>query len=86
MYEILLSACGNPDKGEDPNSNIVNGVKVRCYWAMGETIDDVVKEARRYIERFNLGAGNWNGGKIILDDYSVVGYMSYNGRVWSERR
>lgn len=85
MYEILLSACGNPDHGENPFDNIVNGIKIPCYWAMGETIDDVVREARMYIEKYNLGSGNWNGGRIDIDDVTV-GYMSYNGRVWSERR
>ena len=87
MFKIWLSACGNPDHGENPNSNIVDGIAVKSHWASADTIDELVKLARTFIETNNLGSGNWNGGEIINTMTNVeVGWMSYNGRVWGERR
>ena len=37
---------------------------------------------REYIRDNDLGGGNWTGGTIRDAHNRVVGYVSYNGRVW----
>lgn len=87
MFIINLNACGNPDHGENPSDNIVNGSMVPHMIGEADTIDEIINIARKFIEDFDLGASNWCGGEIYnKDTNSMVGWMSYNGRIWSEKR
>jgi hypothetical protein len=36
-----------------------------------------------YIERYHLGSGNWDGGKITDHDGKEIARVSFNGKVWS---
>lgn len=82
MYKIYLATIGNPDHGQNPNEPVAPS-----YFAEGLNIDEIVKEARAYIDKYDLGAGNWAGGTIIRETEEgnvKVGWMSYNGRVWAD--
>lgn len=79
MYKVKLKSCGNIDFGQTPNKP-VNG-------AMAETLKvadfaEASKKCRDYIAKYELGAGNWIGGKITDEAGKVVARVSYNGRVW----
>jgi hypothetical protein len=71
-----------------PNPDIMSG----GYWS--QPVDHGVQEievedfaeasrvCREYIERNNLGGGNWDGGQVMQDGMQVA-KVSYNGRIWS---
>ena len=47
-----------------------------------DTIAEAAAICRAYIEHYDLGGGNWNGGQIVNADGVVIGRVSYNGCVW----
>lgn len=80
-YKVELNSIGNPDHGEDPTKQIPGA------WAIMrhvDTIEDAQKEVRAYIEKHDLGAGNWAGGKVWTEENEYVGEISYNGRFWPD--
>lgn len=84
MYKVILSAAGNPDHNENPFSNVVKGKIIKGRVAKRPTIEACRKAVIDYIDRNDLGAGNWTGGKVYNSDDEYVGYISYNGRFWNE--
>jgi len=38
---------------------------------------------QKFISEFNLGSSNWNGGRVVDDNYNFIAWISYNGRVWN---
>ena len=48
------------------------------------TIEEAQKAVRDYIEKHNLGGGNWAGGKVWTEENEYIGYISYNGRFWPD--
>lgn len=84
MYTVTLSACGNIDHDENPYNNIVNGTVVEPEIAEANTIEECQKIVCNYIQDNDLGAGNWNGGKVFKNN-EQVGSISYNGRYWEKR-
>lgn len=83
MYKIYLSACGNPDFGEDPEKNIVRGKVIEDKVLEFDSIDECRVASRCFIEENALGSSNYSGGKIYEGD-EYVGYVSYNGRFWDK--
>ena len=70
-----------------PNPDIVGG-----YWqhpvdsrkARQVPVDDIEDASyvcRRYIDRNELGGGNWTGGDVF-NNGEYIGRISYNGRFW----
>jgi len=78
---VILDSCGNIDHNQDPNKSLY-GVKpnaVKCIdFEMASNL------CRKYIETYNLGAGNWGGnaGLVLDDNQKQIARVSYNGRVW----
>ena len=82
-YTVLLSSAANPD--------IAGG-----YWQGGGPtrprrvpVADFAEASRvvlQYISDNELGGGNWTGGEIRDLAGTVVGRVSYNGRVWPPGR
>lgn len=79
MFTMYLEAVGNPDHMQDPNSYVADPEVVE-----GESIDEIVKKAKEWMNYYGIGSGNWTGGEIYNGDV-LVGYMSYNGRVWCDK-
>lgn len=46
------------------------------------SLEEATNVCRKYITHFNLGSGNWLGGKVIDDNNNFVARISYNGRIW----
>ena len=87
MYSIRLCAYGNPDHGEDPYRNIVNGIRIPDFVVEAKTIDEIIRCAKDYIDKYDLGSGNWKMTEVKNTNLDIViGWMSYNGRIWSEKR
>lgn len=79
--KVELSHCKNPDLG-----------RTGGYWsAMArprkkavavESFAEASRVCREYTEKYELGGGNWSGGKITDDKGTMIARVSYNGRVW----
>lgn len=77
-YGVVLAAFGNPDHGQDPTKPLV-----QTQGAQADTIEELSKKVREFIEENNLGAGNWTGGEVYeVATNKVIGRISYNGRFW----
>lgn len=83
MYTVILAACGNIDHYEDPYSNIVNGIAVEKEIVPADSIEECQRLVREYIDKNDLGGGNWDGGQVF-NNGKRVGYISYNGRYWEK--
>lgn len=46
------------------------------------SLKEASEVCRNYINKWDLGGGNWNGGQVYDIDGKMVGIVSYNGRVW----
>jgi hypothetical protein len=76
---VILKADPNPDyEFPDPRAT-VKTVKVRLPVSSFEKASEVCKN---FIEKFDLGSGNWTGGQIGNNEGLIIAHVSYNGRVW----
>lgn len=82
MYTVKLSSCGNPDFDQNPYESVY-GVPKRVMRAT--SIEECQRIVRNYIEFYNLGSGNWDGGDVFKDG-KLIGNISYNGRFWSNEK
>lgn len=78
MYTVELKSCGNPDHYENPYKSVSPS---EIYKA--ETIEECRKAVEDYIDKYDLGGGNWNGGNVYRNE-EYVGHISYNGRFWDK--
>lgn len=77
---VKLSAAGNIDRGEDPDSplyGVPNGSKAVV------SLAEASKACRQYIDEHGLGGGQWTGGDVLTKDGALVARVSYNGRIWA---
>ena len=78
-YSVLLTTCGNPDRGQNPYETLW-GVPTQIVRAASiEECQDIVID---YIDEYDLGGGNWAGGEVYDGLGNVIGNISYNGRYW----
>lgn len=80
-YSVLLTSCGNPDKGQNPDEALWGVPTQRVY---ANSIEELQKVVREYIEEYDLGGGNWSGGEVYDRSGTVIGNISYNGRYWQK--
>lgn len=76
MYKVELNSIGNPDCGQDPTKQVEGA------WAIMrhvKTIEEAQKAVRDYIEKHNLGGGNWAGGKVWTEQNEYLGYITFDG-------
>ena len=81
MFELKTEVCGNPDYGQNPNKPPY-GVRVKTIKA--KTFDDLLDQVRAWISDNDIGGGNWMN-PALMRDAEIIGYMSYNGKVWSDQ-
>ena len=82
MYTVKLSSCGNIDYGQNPYEPLYD-VPKRVIKAT--SIEECQQIVRNYIDFYNLGSGNWDGGDVFKDG-KLIGYISYNGRYWNHEK
>ena len=76
--EVMLASCGNPDHYQDPDQPMwgcESDSKVSV-----KSLDEASVECRKFIERNELGSGNWAGGDV-LEGGKCVSRIAYNGRI-----
>lgn len=79
MMIVKLSSCGNPDFRQNPDEPLYG-----CpdeFYAHVATFKGASELCTRYINRWELGGGNWSGGQVYNGDKQIA-KVSYNGRVW----
>jgi hypothetical protein len=74
MFTLTVSIHGNPDRNEG------DWQETHTISVVG-TIQDLRKAVNDLQARNGIGGGNW-GEAVLHEDRCLVGYMSYNGRVW----
>ena len=77
--KVLLASCGNPDYRQDTDKELFGCERNK--WVTVKTFKEASQQCIDFIERNDLGGGNWNGG-IIVEGSKIVARVSYNGRVW----
>ena len=75
-FHVSLSACGNPDFGQSRDIGVPKRVVAVT------SLEEASTACQNYIAEFNLGSGNWTGGKVYGKGGAVVARISYNGRIW----
>ncbi|MBL0220046.1 MAG: hypothetical protein IPQ07_40040 [Myxococcales bacterium] len=80
-YVVTMKHSPNPDIP----GGYWDGIKPQEGPAMRHvpTLQAAAAECRAYIERNNLGGGNWTGGQVFADKRTQVARVSFNGRVWA---
>ncbi len=74
MFRLKLASAPNPDHDEWFAPAPTRYVTVA-------SLEEASKKCVEYIEKFNLGAGNWIGGQVTQNRKGIA-RISYNGRVW----
>lgn len=47
-----------------------------------KSIKEASELCQKFIRRFNLDSSNWDGGKVVNENFDFIARISYNGRVW----
>lgn len=77
MY-VVLSAVPNVDY-EDIDYR--GEVSIKPINKKVNSVEEAQQEVRKFIEKHELGGGNWPNGEVFKDG-KKIGYISYNGRFW----
>lgn len=76
-YSMRLRSVGNPDFGQYAPVSDPKRVE-------GETLGAMREAFEAYIAEWDLGGGNLPA-TAVKDGKKVVGYFSYNGRLWDRK-
>lgn len=75
---VVLSAVPNVDY-EDIDYR--GEVSIKPINKKVNSVEEAQQEVRKFIEKHELGGGNWPNGEVFKDG-KKIGYISYNGRFW----
>jgi len=75
-FTVKMSSVGNPDFNQNPRKPMSPPAEKRAY-----DLTDASLLCMDYINYWDLGGGNWTGGKVFKDGKQIA-RVSYNGRVW----
>ena len=76
--EVLLASCGNPDHFQDPERPMWGCESDRKVTV--KSLKEASVQCRGFIERNELGNGNWAGGDVFEQDKRIA-EIAYNGRI-----
>ena len=71
---LFLRSCKNPDFFPNDTTKILEEV------AEVTSTSQAVAICMAWIEKHNLGAGNWRGGEVFRNE-ELIATISYNGRI-----
>lgn len=78
-YSVVIKVVGNPDFGQNPNSNL--GIPTQTIYK--DSIEELQTSFRAFIRKNNLGGGNVPSAKVYCGK-EYIGKISYNGRFWDK--
>lgn len=76
--KLKATAFGNIDHRQDPEECLASA------WLQAETIEELRTKVQQWQYEEEVGGGNWGDCPLFLNN-KLVGYMSYNGRVWKDK-
>lgn len=74
--EVVLSSAPNADFGETKSKSPKQRVKVR-------TLEEAKEVCLKYIAKYDLGSGNWTGGRVYQGKYQYA-RIHYNGKIQTQ--
>lgn len=74
-FTLLLRGVGNPDYGQ--YADVANPEAV-----VVDTLGEACERARAFIERWNLGGGNWPPTHVYDSRGSAIATLTYNGKAY----
>jgi hypothetical protein len=77
IFTMRLRSVGNPDFGQYASVSDPEDVQ-------GSTLAEMRDTAQAYIDKWDLGGGNWTN-PVIKQGSKVIGHFSYNLRFWEGR-
>lgn len=80
MFTIKVGSVGNPDHAQYHGGGVLSPTLT----LEARTLPALSKKVRAYIEKHELGSGNFVAWPVERGG-SVVGDISYNGRFWPAR-
>jgi hypothetical protein len=80
-YSMKTEVCGNPDYGQDPKKPPYG---VRVITLKSHSYEDLIAQVKEWQSENDIGGGNWMNPSVSIDG-EVIGYMSYNGKVWADK-
>ena len=78
-YAVELEGVPNVDFDR---SSWNGSVSIGKRYKVVNDLNGAKRVCENFIDKNNLGGGNWTGGRIYDDSGDIVGYISYNGRAW----
>lgn len=79
MFTVILAHDSNPDIDGGYWADPIDDKKKQVVPV--SSLGDASKKCREFIDRNDLGSGNWTGGKVF-DGEKHVANVSFNWRVW----
>jgi hypothetical protein len=79
--QVALKSCGNPDHGQDPDRPYYFSEPDRIVEV--SSFEEASRICRKFIEKNDLGGGNWSGGQIYVDG-QFIAKVNYVGRIMSK--
>lgn len=76
-FHLKARVHGNPDRGENPRNLIRNDI-------FADSINELRVKVREWQDLEGFGGGNWGNCKLYSGE-TLVGFMSYNGRIWEDK-
>ncbi len=77
---VTLESVGNIDHGQNPHKQKYGASKDKSVKV--NSFAEAKQKCMEFIDRNDLGGGNWSGGIIKDDTGKIIAHVSYNGRVW----
>lgn len=81
--KVLLASCGNIDHYQDPYQPMYGCEKDKKVTV--KTLEEASVECRKFIEKNELGSGNWAGGDVY-EGKKCVAQIGYNGRIMEPKK
>lgn len=76
MFTIRTENCGNIDHGQSPLKAVAPVQTLEA-----PTLVELKATVRQWQDNHQIGGGNWLNPSVF-DGGTLVGYMSYNTRLW----
>jgi hypothetical protein len=77
-FAVICESRGNIDHRQNPFEEISPRQIFAC-----ESLKQASEYCRNYIDKFDLGSGNWAIGKVLHPTTGHIANVSYNGKVWN---
>lgn len=84
-YWVELSSASNLDYMTSDRGVMEQVMKIKgqTYFPANNLLE-AKKLVQEFIREYELGGGNFTGGRVVDTDFKFVARISYNGRIWAQ--